>query len=691
MNLLNHLRRLGSFFLGDPARRFASASAVLTLSLAIVLSSEFVNDWHSYQRQFLKLVRTRPDAAALERRFERGIHQIWIPEQGIVDRCTTCHLGLKEVALADVREQPFRPHPTIPHSLTEFGCVTCHRGQGAATTVEEAHASTKAWEQPLLPAKYLESSCGQCHLGPLEGTPKLNLGRRLLARYGCARCHSIPQPDGTAVVPADDPPPLRHIAEKTSREWLFAWVKNPQAYAATSTMPNLQLNDQQASDVASFLMAQSTPSGSAPAGDALEPTLLPVTIDASSSGKEEGASLYGSSFCATCHAAQNAAGNVVGGDLGPELTGIGGKVDAEWLRLWLKNPQAYDPRTRMPHYRFDDRQIALLSSYLLSKKGEGLLANVHLPTADAASVARGKNLVVEYGCAACHQINGVNAPQTFAPDLSRIGSKALAQIVFAPQMEKTLPDYISQKIRDPRSFGHGLKMPKYNFTNTQIEALTTALLAQTGRAWNEPKNLVRLAPRRSDYHPGGEGGRLIEDLRCQSCHAINGSGGGMAPDLTTEGSAVQRAWLEEFMRNPGTLRPALIRRMPKFNLTPGEIKTVADYMISAYQSPGFDPHTLDPHALTGDAAVRGKDLFYLKYACQSCHIADYNKDKGYVGPSLTAVGHRRPAVWIYNWLKNPQAVRPGTMMPNMRLSDNEARDLTAFLMTLTARENGAAQ
>src|SRR5260370_21461193 len=93
LNLLNHLRRLGSFFLGDPARRFASASAVLTLSLAIVLSSEFVNDWHSYQRQFLKLGRTRPDAAALARRFERGIDQISIPVQGIVERCTTCHSG----------------------------------------------------------------------------------------------------------------------------------------------------------------------------------------------------------------------------------------------------------------------------------------------------------------------------------------------------------------------------------------------------------------------------------------------------------------------------------------------------------------------------------------------------------------------------------------------------------------------
>ena len=39
----------------------------------------------------------------------------------------------------------------------------------------------------------------------------------------------------------------------------------------------------------------------------------------------------------------------------------------------------------------------------------------------------------------------------------------------------------------------------------------------------------------------------------------------MAPDLTWEGSSVQRRWLVSFMKNPNTLRPALIRRMPRFN------------------------------------------------------------------------------------------------------------------------------
>jgi len=231
-------------------------------------------------------------------------------------------------------------------------------------------------------------------------------------------------------------------------------------------------------------------------------------------------------------------------------------------------------------------------------------------------------------------------------------------------------------------------MAKYTLTDTQLEAITTALLAQTDRAWSLPEALIRSSARSSNYHPGGDAGRLMEELRCQSCHAINGNGGDMAPDLTWEGSAVQRAWLEDFLKNPNTLRPALIRRMPKFNLSPGEIKTLTDYLLSAYQAPGFDSHTLDTHALNADAAARGKQMFYSKYGCNACHIADYKNDKGYVGPPLASVGNWLTPMWTYKWLKDPNALRPATIMPNFNLKDDEARDLTAFLMTLKAKQGG---
>jgi len=172
----------------------------------------------------------------------------------------------------------------------------------------------------------------------------------------------------------------------------------------------------------------------------------------------------------------------------------------------------------------------------------------------------------------------------------------------------------------------------------------------------------------------------MNEMNCFSCHTINGRGGDMAPDLTWEGSAVQRKWLVAFLKNPNTLRPALIRRMPKFNLTDAEAETLADYILAVYQTPAFDRDELDGAKFTPAEAEQGRQLFYSKYDCQSCHIVDAKNDKGYVGPTLSGVGVRMNAEWIFEWLKNPQALRPGTMEPNWKMSDEDARALTAFLM-----------
>jgi len=658
---------------GHPVRAFGVVSLLLLISLAIAPAKNHFSEWRHYQNRYLALVRGRGDAVTLQRHFHEGIQQIWLPELAVVDRCTTCHVGLKEASLADVSTQPFRRHPVIPHTSDQFGCVTCHRGQGPATTVEEAHRSTLAWEQPLLPARYLQSSCGQCHRAALTGTPQLNLGRNLLGRYGCVHCHTIKLPDGGVIKPTDDPPSLSHIADKSTREWIYAWLKDPQAYAVTATMPNFKLSDRDARDISAFLIANSTPVP----GDT-----VPATKDQKAVDPTAGASLYGESFCASCHAVQNAAGNVVGGDVGPELTRIGSKVKPEWLRAWLHNPRVYDPETAMPHYRFTDQQVALLMAFLGNKTDSDLLANVHLDAPTPEQIARGKLLVTEYGCASCHEISGLKKPDNFAPELTRIGSKPITQISFLPGMPHTVPEYISSKIRQPRSFGAALKMPQYSFAPAQVDALTTALLSLTDRAQNLPMALTVPSNPPSNYQPAGKAGQLMADLACFSCHAINGRGGDMAPDLTWEGSSVQRPWLQEFLKNPNTLRPALIRRMPKFNLSDGEITDLTDYIMTVYQTPAFDRDSLSSSGYAPAQVEQGRQLFYSKYACQSCHIVDTKVDKGYIGPTLTQVGSRLNAAWIYHWLKDPQTMRPGTIEPNRNMNDEDARALTAFLMTL---------
>jgi mono/diheme cytochrome c family protein len=671
--LMSKVAAAWQFLFADPPRTFGSLAVVLVVLLAVVPAKDYFRQWQRYQAGYQKLIRHRSDAITLERRFQPGIQQTWLPEIGVVDRCTTCHVAMREASLVDVSMQPYRPHPPIPHSLNEFGCVMCHRGQGAATTVEEAHRSTKAWEEPMLPARYFESSCGQCHQNALAGTPQLNQGRKLLAQYGCVSCHVVKTPGGERMTATGEPPPLTHIAAKTTREWIYAWLKNPQAYAATATMPDFKLSDPDARDISAFLMSQSTP----PAFTAT------ATLASTSTAAQEGASVYGEAFCASCHAVQNAAGLMVGGNVGPELTRIGSKVKPDWIEQWLRDPKNYAPHTGMPRYRFTDKQTALLAGFLEAKTDSDFLANVHLDAASKDQIAHGKTLVNERGCASCHEINGIIKPENFAPELTAIGSHSLATVLFPPGVPHTLPDYIATKIREPRASGNQMKMPQYTFTAAQLDALTTALLAQVDRAQSLPAALRVPSVPVSNYHPAGQAGKLMEDMQCFSCHAINGRGGDMAPDLTWEGSAVQRTWLISFLKNPNTLRPALIRRMPKFNVSDAEAVAMADYIMTAYQTPAFDAESLDASKFTADDRERGRQLFYSKYACQSCHIVDPMDDKGYVGPTLTQVGARLNAAWIFQYLKNPQALRPGSIEPNQNMSDEDARALTAFLMAQT--------
>jgi hypothetical protein len=82
-----------------------------------------------------------------------GIQQIWLPDIGRVDRCTTCHLGtaMPEMSNAPL---PFRAHSgrwLDTHRPDRFGCTACHGGQGEATSVVDAARSRSGlnpWSRP---------------------------------------------------------------------------------------------------------------------------------------------------------------------------------------------------------------------------------------------------------------------------------------------------------------------------------------------------------------------------------------------------------------------------------------------------------------------------------------------------------------------------------------------------------------
>jgi mono/diheme cytochrome c family protein len=81
-------------------------------------------------------------------------------------------------------------------------------------------------------------------------------------------------------------------------------------------------------------------------------------------------------------------------------------------------------------------------------------------------------------------------------------------------------------------------------------------------------------------------------------------------------------------------------------------------------------------------AERGKQLYTNKYGCNACHrIGDAG---GVVGPALDRAGFRLNGTWVFRWVKYPQAMKPDTRMPNLGLSDEDAKAVVMYLATLRA-------
>ena len=87
---------------------------------------------------------------------------------------------------------------------------------------------------------------------------------------------------------------------------------------------------------------------------------------------------------------------------------------------------------------------------------------------------------------------------------------------------------------------------------------------------------------------------------------------------------------------------------------------------------------------------RGKQLI-AQYGCQACHaIPGVPGPRGAIGPRLEHVASR-PTIGnkvpntvenMTKWLQNPQAFDPANTMPNLGVTPEDARDLSAFLSTL---------
>ena len=64
---------------------------------------------------------------------------------------------------ADKKDYQYQKINLKQHPFPTFGCTTCHYGTGRELIQDAAHGDPEHSQTPMLPAKYMEAACAQCH------------------------------------------------------------------------------------------------------------------------------------------------------------------------------------------------------------------------------------------------------------------------------------------------------------------------------------------------------------------------------------------------------------------------------------------------------------------------------------------------------------------------------------------------
>ncbi len=178
---------------------------------------------------------------------------------------------------------------------------------------------------------------------------------------------------------------------------------------------------------------------------------------------------------------------------------------------------------------------------------------------------------------------------------------------------------------------------------------------------------------------------ILVESGCFGCHEIKGylDIPKIGPELNQLPAKTRPDWLFRWVRNPKDYNPHT--RMPNFRLSDDEAEAVTAYLWNVGQQNSYRPMQ---GFGKGGAVERGRFIVDA-VGCKGCHVIGDDtrmreaRGLGYdAAPELTRVGSKVDPEWLFEWLKNPRHYRPSTRMPNLRLTDQEARDAVAFLMSL---------
>ena len=254
------------------------SAAIFVVFMGMTAYREATPEWRDHQiayREFL--VKNTRDAEMQDkaRALPVEVQQIYLGSLDVVDRCTSCHIGVEMPLMANAA-QPLTQHSgeyLQNHPPDRFGCTVCHYGQGRATNRKEAHGLGHGthWDHPIIPLEYIQSSCAACHdLEMLKGRggEKLAKGERLFRERGCKGCHKLDNVGGVlgkaldgvgsqpvAYFPMTSPVAMPAVkGEKTVYSWMKQHFEDPRNLVLGSEMKS-EFTDQESDFLTTYVLS----------------------------------------------------------------------------------------------------------------------------------------------------------------------------------------------------------------------------------------------------------------------------------------------------------------------------------------------------------------------------------------------------------------------------------------------------
>jgi mono/diheme cytochrome c family protein len=501
-------------------------------------------------------------------------------------------------------------------------------------------------------------------------------GRLLMTELSCAACHS----SSDVMLNPKRGPVLDGAGNRLYPSWVRSFLLSPAASKPGTTMPNMlaglppEEREPAADAITAFLASLQQPFAEIKATGA-----NPVPMEFWNRGNaENGRRLYHQIGCVACHEPDNEYDVTIVKpspldemleQLNPdELKEMGltsaarrvksvphavlpAKFTSQSLTYFLLNPEHTHPTGRMPNFALTAVDAADIAAWLLRNQGKPELPSNLSEKPDASMIAKGRRLFSELNCAACHTIQGIDAPRP---------AKPIAAMDLTPKQQCCHTEIDSGNLRQKGQ-------PRWAIDETQNLALNTALVSIREPALgNKTDELTFHLLQQNCYachersQLGGIG-RFRKPYFETVGHVDIGDEGRLPPTLTGVGKKLTTSWMGKVLTGKGIVRPFMTIRMPVF---PGSAtKPLAALFANTDvgTTKPADESNVFAQADRKTLVEAGRQL--MDTGCVQCHAFKGEALPGTVGVELEGATDRIHPNWLHDFLKDPGSLKARTRMP----------------------------